>query len=59
MKETSDMTELLDIKEAAKRLRDLAKLTAEHSRNWDNFEEIARSMLQQTYDAGRKAVVAS
>ena len=47
------MSEQLTIEEAARKLKDLAQLTAEHSRNWTNFIEIARSMLQQTYDAGK------
>ncbi len=46
--------EVLTIRQAAARLNEMAQLTAEHSQNWDNFEDICASMLQQAYDHGRK-----
>ena len=49
MSMTSRETQLA---EAAQELRNLAKLTAKHSQNWDNFEAIALSMLSDAYDAG-------
>ena len=36
----------------ARDLRNMAELTAKHSQNWENFQEIALAMLRQTYEAG-------
>lgn len=38
--------------DGSKLLRNIAEGTAKGSKNWDNFEQIARSLLQQAYDAG-------
>lgn len=35
-----------NIEEAAKAIRQFAELTAKHSQNWDNFEQICLQMLQ-------------
>ena len=37
---------------AAKKLREMAELTSAHSKNWDNFEQIVVSLMNQAYDAG-------
>ena len=34
------------------KLRQLVELTAVHSQNWDNLEEIAKHMVNQVYAAG-------
>jgi hypothetical protein len=39
----------------ARDLRQMAELTARHSQNWDNFEQIALKMLESAYDAGKRA----
>lgn len=39
--------------QAAKKLREMAELTAELSQNWDNFQDICESMLIQAYEGGR------
>ena len=44
--------EMLTIDEAAKRMRAYAETTANHSQNWNNFEGIAKSMLQSAFQAG-------
>lgn len=44
----------LTIPEAAHKLREFAELTANASRNWDAFEEIALSILQRAYEHGAK-----
>lgn len=48
------LSEELTLSQAAKKLRDMAELTAEYSRNWGNFEEIAKSMLTQAFEGGKK-----
>lgn len=40
----------LSVNEAGKMLRDFAEMTAKMSGDWDNFEEICTSLLQQAYD---------
>lgn len=40
------MPDTFTIEELAKKLRDMAVLTAQHSKNWDNFEQIALDMLK-------------
>lgn len=39
--------------EAGKFLRQMAEMTAAHSQNWDNFQEIAASMFTSALEAGR------
>lgn len=36
----------------ARDLCNMAQLTAKHSQNWENFEQIALAMLRQTFEAG-------
>jgi len=36
----------LSLEEAAKELKQFAELTAKHSQNWDNFQEICLAMLK-------------
>ena len=50
MTEKKEMT----VEEAGKKLREMAELTAKHSRNWENFQEIATSMLRQAFNAGKE-----
>ena len=44
--------------EAGKELRDYAEMTAKHWRldkqNWDNFEQIAITLLKQAYENGKE-----
>ena len=51
MDETQDMT----VDEAGKELTAMAVLTAQYSKNWENFEQICISMLRQAYKAGYDA----
>lgn len=37
---------------AAKALREMANLTANHTKNWDNYEQICLQILTQVYEAG-------
>ena len=46
---------IADLKAAAKELRQMAELTAKHSQNWDNFEAIVISVLEQVQEATREA----
>ena len=39
----------------ARQLRGYAELTAANTKNWDNFQEIVESALQQTFEAGKTA----
>lgn len=41
--------------QAAKALRNMAVLTADNTRNWDNYESICLQILEQVYEAGKKA----
>ena len=43
------------MKEAATSLRHMAVLTANNTRNWDNYEQICLQILEQIYEAGKKA----
>ena len=36
----------------ARDLRNMAELTAKHSQNWGNFEQIALQMLRHVFEAG-------
>ncbi len=40
------------INELAAQLNQAAQLTAGHSQNWDNFEQICISMMKKVYEAG-------
>ncbi len=44
--------EELTLEEAARKIREFAELTAQASKNWDNFQEIVTTMMQQAYAAG-------
>jgi hypothetical protein len=46
--------ETLSVEEVAKRLRQMAELTAKASQNWNNFEAICKDMLQAAYNAGKE-----
>ncbi len=45
-----DMT----VDEAAKFVRQIAETTSQASQNWENFEQIVKSIIQNALDAGRK-----
>jgi hypothetical protein len=49
------MTEKKTVEEVAKDLRAFAELTANYSKNWDNFQEICKEALQAVYDGGKSA----
>jgi hypothetical protein len=49
------MTETKTIEQHAHDLRNFAELTAKHSNNWDNFEQIALKMLEATFEAGKSS----
>lgn len=36
--------------QAAKELRQYAEMTAKHSQNWDNYEKICHSIINQLID---------
>ena len=42
-------------REAGHKLREYAELTANHSKNWEAFEEISASIIAQAYAAGKQA----
>ncbi len=44
----------LTFNELAEQLRNLATMTAKHSQNWSNFEQIAYSLILQVYNKGVK-----
>lgn len=50
-KETVPMT----VDEAAKFLRNAAEMTARHSQNWDNFENICRDVVDSAFRAAGPA----
>lgn len=43
------------VAEAATALRNMAILTADNTRNWDNYEQICLQILEQVFEAGKKA----
>lgn len=47
-------SKMFTIEEAAEQIRVFAEGTAKHSQNWDNFQEIAKSMLEGAIKAARQ-----
>jgi hypothetical protein len=41
--------------QAGKMLRSIAELTADNSKNWDNFEQIAAGFIRDALAHGRKS----
>ena len=44
----------MTVEEAARMLMNAARATAEYSQNWENYEGICKSVIQQALDAGRE-----
>ncbi len=47
-----DNEKKVTVEEAGRKLSEAAQLTAEHSKNWDNFEQICVSILRKAYQTG-------
>ncbi len=41
-------------REAGRKLREYAELTSKASQNWDNFEQLAASIIAQAYAGGKQ-----
>jgi len=48
----------LYIIEAAKTLRKMAELTANNSKNWENYENICHTMIDTAYNAHKDEILA-
>lgn len=44
----------MSVDDAAKFLRNVAEVTAGNSQNWENFQGMAKTVIQAALDAGRK-----
>lgn len=42
---------------AAHNLREFAELTATHSKNWENYEGLARNVVQGVFEAGAASTI--
>ena len=47
----------MDSESAGKLLRQMAELTANGSKNWENFEAIAIQLIRDAYAGGQKSAV--
>lgn len=44
----------MTLDEVATMLANFAKLTAENSKDWENYKEICKTTLKDAYNAGKK-----
>ena len=57
---TNEKVQVADsVTSAAKALREMAVLTANNTKNWDNYEQICLQVLDQVYEAGSAAEAAA